>query len=58
MQAESLLFDKSLDNPLAQKIITTLLDEGCEIVGDKQAQKLDTRIQPAKEDDWGMEIFG
>jgi glutamate-5-semialdehyde dehydrogenase len=55
--AESLLFDKSFKKETAQAVLKMLLDEGVEIVGDDLAQKLDTRIQLAREDDWGTEYL-
>ena len=55
--AESLLLDRALDKALAQKIVTTLLDQDCVIVGDSDTQKLDDRIAAATKDDWSTEYL-
>lgn len=54
---ESLLFDMGLDTALAQKILAILIEEGCVVVGDAQAQKLDKRVMPATEEDWATEYL-
>lgn len=55
--AETLLLDQSLSTDTAQNIIQSLLDGGCDIVGDADAQKLDSRIQPAHDEDWTTEYL-
>ena len=55
--AESLLCDKALKHETVQAVVKMLLDEGVEIVGDDEFQKLDTRIQPASEEDWSTEYL-
>ncbi len=54
---ETLLLDKDLDTDIAKNILSTLLNEGCEIVGDKIAQGLDDRISPATSEDWTTEYL-
>lgn len=54
---ETLLLDQNLNPDLAQQLVSDLLDAGCEIVGDKMAQGLDTRIQPASSADWETEYL-
>lgn len=54
---ETLLLDKDLDQGLAKEIITNLLDSGCEIVGDKLVQSLDSRIGKATSEDWRTEYL-
>lgn len=54
---ETLLLDHSLDPDLARGIVSGLLDAGCEIVGDKMAQRLDERITPASASDWNTEYL-
>ena len=54
---ETLLLDKALDPVIAKDVITTLLDAGCIIVGDKQAQSIDARIAPANDEDWITEYL-
>ncbi len=55
--AESLLFDEKLDQAAAKNILTMLLNEGVEVVGDEKAQGLDKRIQPATQEDWSTEYL-
>ncbi len=55
--AETLLFDKDLDLSIAKDVLATLIDAGCSIVGDEQAQAIDTRISPATNNDWVTEYL-
>jgi len=55
--AESLLFDKALDEGLVQNIVTMLLDNECAIVGDVDAQKLNDHIGAATDEDWAIEYL-
>lgn len=55
--AETLLLDRDLDKALAEKVLKTLLDAGCAVVGDAFAQAFDTRITPAQESDWQSEYL-
>lgn len=54
---ESLLFDNALPQGQAHEIVAMLLNEGCAVVGDDRAQKLDSRITVANEEDWSMEYL-
>lgn len=54
---ETLLLDADLDKDLSKKVLTQLLDKGCELVGDKQTQTLDSRIGQATEEDWRTEYL-
>lgn len=54
---ETLILDHALPQELAKAIVTRLLDEGCEIVGDKLAQALDDRIGAASIQDWTTEYL-
>ncbi len=54
---ESLLFDEKLDKNTATKILQALLDEECDVVGDKEIQKLDDRITLATDEDWSTEYL-
>jgi glutamate-5-semialdehyde dehydrogenase len=54
---ESLLFDNIVDETLIQNVVTMLLDENCEIVADAEIQKIDRRIEAAKNDDWSTEYL-
>ena len=55
--AETLLLDQALDPAIGKAVLTALLDEGCDVVGDKMAQALDERIKPACAEDWGTEYL-
>ncbi len=54
---ESLLIDADGAPSHGMAIIKDLLDGGCEVRGDAQIQKLDARIKPASESDWGTEYL-
>ncbi len=54
---ETLLLDAALDQKIAKDILSTLLDAGCKIVGDKMAQGLDSRIGEATTKDWTTEYL-
>jgi len=54
---ETLLFDSKLNKNLAKKVITNLLDSGCDIVGDEDVQKLDKRVSVANIKDWTTEYL-
>ena len=54
---ETLLLDKNLDTGTCTRIIGDLLQSGCEVCGDDEARKLDTRITKASEEDWRTEYL-
>lgn len=54
---ESLLFDTNLPEELAHNIVSMLLDEGCDVVGDKAVQKIHADVQPATSEDWTTEYL-
>ena len=54
---ETLLIDQALAPEIAQAALANLLDNGCEIVGDKMAQALDARIKAAEAQDWSTEYL-
>ncbi len=54
--AETLLIDSTIADQAAP-ILSTLLDAGCEIRGDKALCELDERIQPASAEDWNTEYL-
>ena len=54
---ETLLLDQALDPETAKATLANLLDNGCEIVGDKMAQALDSRIGAAEAQDWNTEYL-
>ncbi|MEM7122231.1 MAG: glutamate-5-semialdehyde dehydrogenase [Pseudomonadota bacterium] len=54
---ETLLFDRRLDDDTRRTVVAPLLDSGCELRGDAAAMRLDTRIQPANDEDWDTEYL-
>lgn len=55
--AETLLIDRKVDRDVAQKILQALVDAGCAIVGDVDAQKIHPAVGVATEDDWRTEYL-
>lgn len=54
---ETILLDKDLDPAVAKDVLGNLLDNGCEVVGDKVVQGLDDRIGAATSEDWTTEYL-
>jgi len=54
---ETLLIDRAYGDDKAQRILKNILDSGCTIVGDDDVQKLDPRIEAAKDEDWTTEYL-
>ena len=52
---ETLLLDAAF--PENGKVVSALLDAGCELRGDARAQALDPRIKPASANDWDCEYL-
>lgn len=55
--AECVLFDRELNRDVATKIITDLLDSGCEVRGDADVAAMDARVKTAESGDWGKEFL-
>src|SRR5256714_12699447 len=55
--AETLLVDRAAAPTMLKPLVTTLLDAGCEVRGDVDVQKSDTRVKPASEEDWPAEYL-
>ncbi|WP_454684051.1 glutamate-5-semialdehyde dehydrogenase [Ancylobacter moscoviensis] len=55
--AETLLVDRADAGRLLAPLVTMLLDEGCEVRGDAQAQAVDARVKPASDEDWRTEYL-
>jgi glutamate-5-semialdehyde dehydrogenase len=55
--AETVLFDRAAVAKLAPKVLTELLDAGCEIRGDESIRTLDPRVVTANEADWYAEYL-
>ncbi|MDD1780181.1 glutamate-5-semialdehyde dehydrogenase [Enterovibrio sp. ZSDZ35] len=54
---ETLLFDKSCDNTLVQTILSALIENGCELVGDEDLVKLNPSLGAATVADWTTEYL-
>jgi glutamate-5-semialdehyde dehydrogenase len=54
---ETLLIDRAVAAKLLPPILDDLIKAGCEVRGDAEVQKLDTRTKPATEDDWRTEYL-
>ena len=55
--AETILLDDKLDKSIAKDVLSTLIESGCDIVGDGHTQSLHESIMPATDDDWGTEYL-
>jgi glutamate-5-semialdehyde dehydrogenase len=54
---ETLLIDAAAPAPLKRRLLTALLDGGCEVRGDAAVQLLDPRVGPAAPEDWDTEYL-
>lgn len=55
--AETLLVDAKAAGTHLKPLVTDLLDAGCAVRGDEAAQKVDARVSPASDKDWGTEFL-
>src|SRR3954454_18013598 len=55
--AETLLVDRAAAPIMLKPLVTMLIDAGCEVRGDADVQKTDTRVKAASEDDWPAEYL-
>jgi glutamate-5-semialdehyde dehydrogenase len=55
--AETILVDRAAVKTNLVPIIRTLIDAGCEVRGDKEAQAADSGVKPASEEDWSTEYL-
>jgi glutamate-5-semialdehyde dehydrogenase len=55
--AETLLVDRACAATHLAPLIAALIDAGCEVRGDAQAQAADARVRPADEADWRTEYL-
>ncbi|HEX7109516.1 MAG TPA: glutamate-5-semialdehyde dehydrogenase, partial [Aestuariivirga sp.] len=55
--AETILIDRAAAKTNLAPIIRTLIDAGCEVRGDAEAQAADGRVRPASEEDWSTEYL-
>ena len=54
---ECLLVDRNSDADNLTPLVRALLDAGCEVRGDAATQKVDARVVPATDTDWGTEFL-
>ncbi len=54
---ECLLVDRHAHEDYLTPLVKALLDAGCEVRGDEETQKADSRVVAAKSDDWGREYL-
>ncbi len=54
---ETILIDRAAADQNLKPIIRTLIDAGCEVRGDVDAQKADAGVKPASEKDWSTEYL-
>ncbi|HEX7775452.1 MAG TPA: glutamate-5-semialdehyde dehydrogenase [Parvibaculum sp.] len=55
--AETLLVDEACAATHLAPLVGDLLKAGCEVRGDAEVQKIDARVKPAAEADWGTEYL-
>ena len=55
--AETLLVDKGATPALLASLVRTLIDAGCEVRGDRDAQAADPRVKCATAEDWTTEYL-
>jgi glutamate-5-semialdehyde dehydrogenase len=55
--AETVLIDRAGADRHLKPVIRTLIDAGCEVRGDRDAQQADIRVRPAAEEDWSTEYL-
>jgi glutamate-5-semialdehyde dehydrogenase len=55
--AETMLIDRAAAPTMLKPLVAMLLDAGCEVRGDADVQKSDTRVKPASEEDWPAEYL-
>lgn len=54
---ETLLADEKIDKKILKKVISALIEKGCEVIGSPEICELDTRVKPASEEDWSTEYL-
>lgn len=53
--AETLLVDRAGASTSLKPLVEMLIDAGCEVRGDAAVQRVDSRVKPASDEDWGTE---
>jgi glutamate-5-semialdehyde dehydrogenase len=55
--AETLLVDRRAAPTHLAPLVEMLIEAGCEVRGDPETQRADTRVRPASDDDWPKEFL-
>jgi glutamate-5-semialdehyde dehydrogenase len=55
--AETLLIDRAGASKSAKPLVEMLIEAGCEVRGDEALQRVDARVKPASDEDWGAEYL-
>ncbi len=55
--AETLLIDRRAAPTHLAPLVEMLIEAGCEVRGDPETQRADTRVRPASDDDWPKEFL-
>jgi glutamate-5-semialdehyde dehydrogenase len=55
--AETLLVDRKAAPQHLEPLVEMLIEAGCEVRGDPDTQRADSRVRPATEDDWPKEFL-
>lgn len=55
--AETLLVERAAVATHLAPLVQMLLEAGCEVRGDAETQKVDARVKPATDEDWGTEYL-
>src|SRR6516165_4935894 len=55
--AETLLVDRAAAPTQLVPLVDSLIEAGCEVRGDPDTQRADSRVKPASEDDWSTEYL-
>jgi glutamate-5-semialdehyde dehydrogenase len=55
--AETLLIDRAGAAKSAKPLVEMLIEAGCEVRGDEALQRVDARVKPASDEDWGAEYL-
>ncbi len=55
--AETLLVDRAAAPTHLAPLVKMLIEAGCEVRGDADTQRADSRVKPASEDDWSTEYL-
>jgi glutamate-5-semialdehyde dehydrogenase len=55
--AETLLVDRACAGSYLQPLVGALLEAGCQVRGDSETQRVDSRVVPASPEDWDTEYL-